>query len=68
MKSTGNRKTPDRLNKGETFVSPSGLTWKVEEVRNMGRGKVEVISSRDNGNKKNKVAFSFSLLQEVEMA
>jgi hypothetical protein len=57
-------KTPDRLNKGETFVSPSGLTWKVEEVRNIGRGKVEVVSSRD----KNKVAFSFRLDQEVEMA
>ena len=56
-------KTPDRLNKGETFVSPSGLTWKVEEVRNMGRGKVEILSSRD----KNQVAFSFRLDQEIEI-
>ncbi len=57
-------KTPDRLNKGEIFVSPSGLTWKVDEVRNMGRGKMEVLASRGMNN----IRFSFRLDQEVEMA
>ncbi len=59
-----NTKSPDRLSKGETFISPSGLAWKVEDVRPMGRGRVEVASSRD----KAKVTFSFRTDQEVEMA
>ena len=59
-----NTKPVSHLNKGETFVSPSGLTWKVDEVRNMGRGKMEVLASRGMNN----IRFSFRLDQEVEMA
>jgi hypothetical protein len=61
-------KPVSHLNKGESFVSPSGLIWKVEDVRSIGRGKTQVFGIRDNGVQRNKLSFTFLSQQEVEMA
>ena len=57
------KKTVDNLKKGENFVSPSGLVWTVREVRSIGRGRTEVVSSYV----KNNLSFTFFSEQIVEV-
>jgi len=56
-------KPVSHLNKGENFVSPSGLVWTVKEVRSIGRGRTEIAATYG----KNNLSFVFHTEQVVEV-
>ena len=64
MKRSGNTKLASDLKKGDSFRSPSELIWTVDEVRQIGNGKVELLTHRGMNN----LRFIFRNDKEVEMA